>query len=504
MQTFKHMKRIVDPVHGNIYIEKKYFRFIDTKYFQRLRRIEQSSIRSIFPCARHDRFSHSIGVFHMGKRIVKQLSKESDFYSICDNENESKEKYNIIVNSYLIACLLHDIAHAPFSHTFEKYYGETRDLCKKLNDLLENKIDFDEDDYVRIKEHEIVSAILIADIFRDEIEGDDFQGDCELVVRMVIGQIYNDDETIENQIRNCFISLLNGCIVDADRLDYVCRDVWASGYKTATIDFERLISNIYLRPATNDGKRVVCFDVNVVNEVLSLNEIRTFQTTRVFCHHTVMYEQYLFEQAALKMMESIENVELKGLNNIINYSTFMSPQKQKFKLNQAESNCYKFYLVADEDLLFLMKQSPDNKFYEDWSERKIEMCPIWETEEAFFYEFHAESKKFGPKNNALIEAIEQILQENGFEQEKYLVKNYKRKNTKLMPSFYIIEHNDKVVDYLDYTHETKIVDNNGDDYFYYIYVDKNIWKAKTQEDKVALRKRIGDKIVEYCRLRILL
>ena len=127
MQTFKHMKRIVDPVHGNIYIEKKYFRFIDTKYFQRLRRIEQSSIRSIFPCARHDRFSHSIGVFHMGKRIVKQLSKESDFYSICDNENESKEKYNIIVNSYLIACLLHDIAHAPFSHTFEKYYGETNE-----------------------------------------------------------------------------------------------------------------------------------------------------------------------------------------------------------------------------------------------------------------------------------------------------------------------------------------------------------------------------------------
>ena len=72
-----------------------------------------------------------------------------------------------------------------------------------------------------------------------------------------------------------------------------------------------------------------------------------------------------------------------------------------------------------------------------------------------------------------------------------------------MPSFYIIEHDGKVIDYLDYTHETKNVDNNGDDYFYYIYVDKNIWKSKTQEDKVALRKSIGNEIVKYCSLRIL-
>ena len=54
------MKRVLDSVHGYIYIEEDYIRHVvDTEYFQRLRRIEQTSTRSIFPSARHDRFIHS-------------------------------------------------------------------------------------------------------------------------------------------------------------------------------------------------------------------------------------------------------------------------------------------------------------------------------------------------------------------------------------------------------------------------------------------------------------
>ena len=61
------MKNIRDSVHGNIIVDTKFIKTIlDTPAFQRLRRVEQTAIRSIYPSARHDRFIHSLGVYHIG------------------------------------------------------------------------------------------------------------------------------------------------------------------------------------------------------------------------------------------------------------------------------------------------------------------------------------------------------------------------------------------------------------------------------------------------------
>ena len=68
------MKRILDTVHGYIMVPNEFVKYIvDTIYFQRLRRIEQTSIRSVYPSARHDRFIHSLGVFHISSIIVYHL-----------------------------------------------------------------------------------------------------------------------------------------------------------------------------------------------------------------------------------------------------------------------------------------------------------------------------------------------------------------------------------------------------------------------------------------------
>lgn len=67
-------KSIKDPVHGYIVIPKEYCRlFVDTPIFQRLRLIEQTSMRWLFPGARHDRFIHSLGVFHLAYRIYESI-----------------------------------------------------------------------------------------------------------------------------------------------------------------------------------------------------------------------------------------------------------------------------------------------------------------------------------------------------------------------------------------------------------------------------------------------
>ena len=77
------MKKILDSVHGHILVDDIYITaIIDTPEFQRLRRVEQTSIRSVYPSARHDRFIHSLGVFYVGKMIAEHLEKEREEFEI--------------------------------------------------------------------------------------------------------------------------------------------------------------------------------------------------------------------------------------------------------------------------------------------------------------------------------------------------------------------------------------------------------------------------------------
>lgn len=279
------MKNILDTVHGHILLPEDYLdKIIDTPEFQRLRRIEQSPIRSVYPSARHDRFIHSLGVYHIGQMIANQLYAEKDEWGI-DVDFES------VVKSYLLACLLHDVGHAPFSHTLEKYYGTKKNLAKRLAEAV-NTESFSHDIEGKEKEanfHEYVSAWVAVNRFSTEIT--ELGGNPEFVARMIIGLFYTDKEN--HQIDNCMVSLLHGEVIDADRLDYTCRDVWASGYHTSSYDLKRLISALHIRkePTTNDY--VVCFDSNVVNEIDNVMTVKDFQMKYVFNHHTVVYDQYL-------------------------------------------------------------------------------------------------------------------------------------------------------------------------------------------------------------------
>ena len=111
-------KRILDSVHGYIQVSDNLMKnVIDTVYFQRLRRIEQTSTRALFPSARHDCFIHSLGVYHLGHLIIEALKKTEE----CESFPSNKE---VVFNSYELACLLHDIGHSPFSHTFEEYFDK--------------------------------------------------------------------------------------------------------------------------------------------------------------------------------------------------------------------------------------------------------------------------------------------------------------------------------------------------------------------------------------------
>ena len=166
------MKRILDTVHGYIMVEDHFIEhIIDTQYFQRLRRVEQTSIRSVYPSARHDRFIHSLGVYHIGSLIVDHLKKEAEANKYW---GETKASMAMIYESYLAACLLHDVGHAPFSHSFEHFFGQKGSLAKRLKELISNK-DFDADVDLIMKDdapnyHEFMSAIVTCNKFKEGLE----------------------------------------------------------------------------------------------------------------------------------------------------------------------------------------------------------------------------------------------------------------------------------------------------------------------------------------------
>ena len=116
------------PEYGCIGITDIEKKIIDTKFFQRLRRIKQSSsLYMAFPGASHSRFEHSLGAMHLAGEastytILNSINKldSTSIIDLMDSINcKSEIKKQIQVTR--LAALLHDIGHAPFSHTFEEF-----------------------------------------------------------------------------------------------------------------------------------------------------------------------------------------------------------------------------------------------------------------------------------------------------------------------------------------------------------------------------------------------
>src|SRR4051794_32609410 len=110
-------KIIRDPVHDvvafrlNRPLDALLFGLVNSDEFQRLRRIRQLGMASLaYPGADHSRYSHSLGVMETARKMLDHLRQS---FTV-DPEAEKV---------CLIACLLHDLGHGPFSHVFERVSG---------------------------------------------------------------------------------------------------------------------------------------------------------------------------------------------------------------------------------------------------------------------------------------------------------------------------------------------------------------------------------------------
>jgi HD superfamily phosphohydrolase len=204
-------QRIRCPVHNLIefgvdQFEQTLWRAIQTPPFQRLRRIRQLGFSElVFPGATHTRFAHSLGVFHMARRLMRVIRRHVEGSGRQYREHQAQVA--------LAAALLHDIGHGMFSHAFEP-------LAKRL------KLPF--------AEHADVSAALIRDseipgVLNAEL-GSGFANDvATLIERKEPGNLY--DAVVSSQF-------------DADRLDYMQRDRLMTGVQSSGVDPVWLLANL--------------------------------------------------------------------------------------------------------------------------------------------------------------------------------------------------------------------------------------------------------------------
>ncbi|MCL2135761.1 MAG: HD domain-containing protein [Candidatus Bathyarchaeota archaeon] len=143
-------KIIKDAVHGYIQVEEPYWRVIDTAEFQRLKWVEQTSFRGLYPSARHDRFVHSIGTYHLGQKAFAGFHKNclSRVDAAQTVDSATLKFAELMLNhkeSFLLACLLHDVGHAPFSHTCEDLFNYKQEVTTancRLNAELKEQIKY--------------------------------------------------------------------------------------------------------------------------------------------------------------------------------------------------------------------------------------------------------------------------------------------------------------------------------------------------------------------------
>lgn len=224
---------IRDPVHGSIHILDEEIPIIENDFFGRLRNIKQLGFSEyVFPGATHTRFIHSIGVMDVGNRAFNKI-----FHDSLENSETKRLR-----ETFKLACLLHDIGHAPLSHSTEIVMPKLKDL-KIPKEYLEPG-----EDSERQATHEdyTIKAIIdsgLTDSFN--LVKDKFGVMNKCVADLIRGHTLEKEYFTLNNIN--YFPLLHTLVsseLDCDRMDYLLRDSYFCGVSYGKYDLDWLLDSL--------------------------------------------------------------------------------------------------------------------------------------------------------------------------------------------------------------------------------------------------------------------
>lgn len=189
-----------DPLYGNIPVEYKIiWDLIDTREVQRLRRIRQlSGVSMVFHTAEHSRFGHALGTYYIAYRMINEVS----------DLKETLSNYEKML--FLIAALLHDVGHGPYSHAFEHVFEIKHEQI--TCDMIESK------------NTEINKVLSRYPNLASDVSG-----------------------VIKHEGKYLLVESLISSQLDVDRLDYLNRDAHFTGATYGVVDVDRLIRIMRVR-----------------------------------------------------------------------------------------------------------------------------------------------------------------------------------------------------------------------------------------------------------------
>ena len=317
-------RRVRDCLHNLIEFEPDEFcnilwKLIQTRYFQRLRRIKQLGFSDlVYPGATHSRFVHSLGVYFNACRLLKQIRKKlgKDF-------NEERAKVAIA------AALLHDIGHGPFSHAFES-------VAKALG--------------IKFADHETVSEEIILNSEITEILNKYRKGLADDVAKVVAA----------NSHRDIYASIISSQF-DADRLDYLQRDQLMTGSQNSQIDLDWIISNIEIRkttveiePSTFEEIETIVFrtQAKLALQTYVLGLFNLYNS--VYFHPVTRAAEQVFKNLLLRIHKLIQRGDVEKIGLTLNNPIIRFFQNQDSFQSMIDLNDYVIW-----DALRDLKQSED-------------------------------------------------------------------------------------------------------------------------------------------------
>ncbi len=264
---------------------------LEHRYFQRLRRISQTGLLSlVFPGATHTRFHHALGAMHLMFTALETLKLKS--VKISDEEEKAA----------LLAILLHDVGHGPYSHALESLLME---------------------DW----HHEKLSILLMKKL------NDEFNGELDLAIEMFQGKYH----------RKFFNQLITSQL-DVDRLDYLKRDSFFTGVSEGSVNTQRIISMMNVK------------DDELLIDEKGVYSIENFLTARMFMYWQVYYHKTsaLAEHLLVKILSRAKQLisEGKQVEAYGNLKYFL--YKTDFE-KATEEDVNRFTQLDDTDVLSAIK-----------------------------------------------------------------------------------------------------------------------------------------------------
>jgi HD superfamily phosphohydrolase len=281
------IKTVYDPVHGAITVGGTYLKILDRREMQRLRGVKQLGLGYfVFPGANHTRFEHCLGTYCIAGRMSEAIGlSEEDTAAV------------------RTAALMHDICHAPFSHTLEGVMEEATGLdhMELARNLITGKRRYypekDEDLYGGT---EPIGSIL-------EDAGIDTQEVCDLIAfpestERDLGLMKLDGPVDHFPSKDYIHQIIHGP-VDADQMDYLLRDAHYTGVMMGKIDLDRLLTTMRV---VNDR---ICIQRSGAPAAEGLMVSRALMYSSVYFHPTAK----IIERMVVKAVLGAEDMDLSEI-----------------------------------------------------------------------------------------------------------------------------------------------------------------------------------------------